>query len=72
MQQDNILFYNSVDEQDEELNINLEKFWKAIWNRKKVLIKIFCLTLTFFVVLTFVLPKKYLVTADLYINKANN
>lgn len=72
MSQENIVFYNPVDELDEELNINFEKIWKTIWNRKFLLIKVFCCVLAFFILLTFILPKKYKVTADLYINKANN
>jgi len=72
MTQENIVFYNSMDELDEELNINLEKIWKTIWCRRELLIKVFCSVLAFFVLLTFITPKKYKVTADLYINKAND
>ena len=71
MTQENVVFCNSVEE-DDDLDINFEKYWKAIWSRKTLLIKIFCLVLVFFMLLTFILPKKYTVTADLYVNKSNN
>ncbi len=72
MQQGNMAYYNPMDELDEDLNINFEKLWKTIWSRRKLLIKVFCSVLAFFILLTFVMPKKYKVTADLYINKSNN
>ena len=72
MAQENVVFYNPIDELDEDLNINFEKLWKTIWNRKTLLIKVFCSVLAFFILLTFIMPKKYKVTADLYINKSNS
>ena len=60
------------DELDEELTINLKKILMVIWSRKSLIIKVFCSILLFFIVLTFVLPKKYKVDADLYISKTNN
>ena len=72
MQQDNVIYYNSMEEVDEDLNINIEKLWKIVWSRKVFLIKIFCSVLVFFILLTFIMPKKYTVTADLYINKSNS
>jgi len=72
MPQENIIFYNQQDDLDEELNINFKKIWKTVCSRKELLIKVFCSVLAFFILLTFILPKKYMVTADLYINKTNN
>ena len=72
MPQKDIVFYNSAEETDDGLDINIEKLWKAIWSRKILLIKVFCAVLILFILLTFILPKKYKVTADLYINKANS
>lgn len=72
MVQENVVFVNHTDEMDDDININFEKLWKTIWNRRILLIKIFCFVLAFFILLTFVMPKKYKVTADLYINKSNN
>ena len=72
MPQENVVLYNPMDELDEDLNINIEKLWKTIWSRRVLLIKIFCSVLAFFILLTFIMPKKYKVTADLYINKSNN
>ena len=72
MQQENVVFYNPMDELDDDLNINFEKIWKTIWSRRVLLIKVFCSVLAFFVLITFIMPKKYVVSADLYINKSNN
>lgn len=72
MQQENVVFYNNMDELDDDFNINFEKIWKIIWSRKVILIKVFYSVLVFFILLTFIVPKKYKVTADLYINKSNN
>ena len=71
MPQDNIVIYNS-NEADEEININVFKILKAILSRKELLIKTFLCVLLIFIILTFILPKKYVVSADLYINKSNN
>lgn len=72
MQQENVIFYNPMEELDEDLNINIEKTWKILWSRKWLLVKVFWSVMIFFILLTFILPKKYKVTADLYINKSNN
>lgn len=71
MSYDNVV-YNQIDELDEDLNINFEKICKTVWSRRWLLIKVFCSVLAFFILLAFIMPKKYTVTADLYINKANN
>lgn len=71
MQQQNI-YYNPNEELDSDLNINLKKIFMIIWNRKYTIIATFCAVLIFFISLTFILPKKYKVEADLYINKTNN
>ncbi len=72
MQQDNTAFYSQLNEPEDDFDINIEKIWKAIWGRRVLLIKVFCSVLAFFILLTFIMPKKYKVTADLYINKSNN
>lgn len=69
--QDNMSYFPQ-DELDEELTIDLKKILLTIWNRKFLLAKVFISVLIFFIILTFILPKKYLVESDLYINKANN
>lgn len=56
----------------EELTIDLKKIFFALWSRKVLIVKVFIPILVFFVILTFVSPKKYKVEADLYINKAQN
>ena len=64
--------YIPQEELDEELTIDLKKIFFALRNRKILIIKAFTIILLFFTALTFVLPKKYKVESDLYINKANN
>lgn len=64
--------YNDNQELDEELTINLKKIFFVHWNRKDLIIKIFTIILLFFIALTFILPKKYKIESDLYINKANS
>lgn len=59
-------------ELDEELTIDIKKIFAALWNRKILISKIFLAIFVLFILLTFVLPKKYKVDSDLYINKANN
>lgn len=69
MQQNN---YNSLNEFDEDLNIDFKKLFMIFWNRRDIIIKVFAGVLIFFILLTFILPKKYKVSADLYISKSNN
>ena len=42
MAQENVVYYNPIEELDEDLDINIEKLWKTIWSRKELLIKVFC------------------------------
>ena len=56
-------------ELDEELTIDLKKIFKTLWSRKKEIFLTFVLITGFFIALTFILPKKYTVTSDLYISK---
>ena len=72
MQQGNVVFYNPMDELDDDLNINVEKIWAILWSRKWLLIKVFWSIMAIFILLFFVTPKKYVVTADLYVNKSNS
>lgn len=67
-----VIYYNPMDELDEDLNINVKKIFHTIWSRRVLLVKVFISVLAFFILLTFIMPKKYKVTADLYINKSNN
>ena len=64
--------YNYNQELDEELTIDLKKIFFALWNRKGLIARTFISILIFFIILTFISPKKYKVEADLYINKSNN
>lgn len=68
----NNISYIPQDELDEELTIDLKKIVLTIWNRRIFLTKVFGFVLIFFILLTFILPKKYEVQSDLYINKAND
>lgn len=69
--QNNISYIPQI-ELDEELSIDLKKIVLTIWSRKNILTKVFGIVLIFFILLTFILPKKYEVQSDLYINKAND
>ena len=64
--------YIPQNELDEELTIDLKKIFCTLWYRKNIISKVFICTILFFIILSFVLPKKYTVDSDLYINKANN
>lgn len=64
--------YIPQEELDEELTIDLKKIAFGIWIRKFLIFKVFTLILIFFISLTFISAKKYTVSSDLYINKANN
>ena len=55
-----------------EITINLKNIFLALWNRKFLIAKIFTITLVFFIAMTFISEKKWTVSADLYINNANN
>lgn len=57
---------------DEELIIDINKTSHALWFRRMLVVKVFVSVLIFFIILTFILPKKYIVEADLHINKSNN
>ncbi|MBQ7764181.1 hypothetical protein IJ384_02300 [bacterium] len=72
MEQQNLNYYCPQDELDEELTIDLKKIALAIWSRKELIIKVFVSVLVFFILMTFISAKKYVVDADLYINKSNN
>ncbi|MBE7711512.1 MAG: hypothetical protein E7Z92_05160 [Cyanobacteria bacterium SIG31] len=72
MEQQNLNYYCPADELDEELTIDLKKIALAIWSRKELIVKVFASVLAFFILMTFISAKKYVVDADLYINKSNN
>ena len=72
MQQQQVNYYIPQEELDEELTIDLKKIFFALWSRKFLIIKTFLTVLVIFIALTFIMPKKYKVESDLYINKANN
>jgi len=66
------VYYNPADELDEELSVDFKKIAFMLRCRGLLIVKVISVVLAFFVLLTFILPKKYKVDADLYINKANN
>ena len=72
MQQQQVNYYIPQEELDEELTIDLKKIFFALWSRKFLIIKTFLTVFVIFIALTFIMPKKYKVESDLYINKANN
>ena len=72
MEQQKLNYYCPADELDEELTIDLKKIFFALWSRKFLIAKVFIAVFLFFVLMTFISPKKYTVDADLYINKTNS
>ncbi len=70
MQQAN--YYNIQDELDEDISVDIRKLFYAVKSRMKLVIKIISCVMLFFIVLTFIMPKEYKVSADLYVNKTNN
>ena len=64
--------YIPKEELDEELTIDLKRIFFALWNRKFLITKVFSFILIVFIALTFISAKKYTVTSDLYVDKANN
>ncbi len=66
------IYYNSCEDLETDFNLDLKKIFMIVWNRKYTIITVFCAVLLFFILMTFVLPKKYKVETDLYINKTNN
>ena len=57
---------------EEDFNIDYKKFFYTIWHRKLLAIKVFSVVLLFFILLTFIIPKKWKVEADLYIKHSNS
>ncbi len=64
--------YIPQEELNEEITIDLKKIFFALWHRKILITTIFLICILSFASLTFILSKKYTVSADLYINKTNN
>ncbi len=64
--------YDYNQEFDEELTIDLKKILLSLWSRKFLIVINFLIMISLFTALAFVMPKKYLVESDLYVNKANN
>lgn len=64
--------YIPQEELDEELTIDLKKIFFVLWSHKFLILKTFTIILALFIGLTFISAKKYTVTSDLYINKANS
>ena len=57
---------------DEELSIDLKKIFFIIWSRRLLMLKVGIIIFMLFVLSTYILPKKWKVESDLYINKTNN
>ena len=72
MEQQNLNYYSTADELDEDLTIDLKKIALALWSRKGLIVKVFSIIFALTILSTFIFPKKYLIDADLYINKTNS
>ncbi len=66
------IYYDFDENYENSLNIDFHKILCILLTRKILIIKVFCITLLFFILLTFVSTKIWKVDADLYINKSNN
>lgn len=65
--------YNTVKSMPkEDLSFNLKKIFFILISRKIFIIKTFFIVFVVFVLLTSIMPKKYKVESDLYINSTNN
>ena len=64
--------YFQQEEIDDSLTIDLKKILFALWARKILIFKTAITLLVLFIGLTFISAKKYTVSSDLYINKANS
>ena len=69
--QENI-YSKYYEQQNSDFYINFKKIGMIFFSRKQIIIKVFSIVLVFFIILALLLPKKYKVEADLYINKSNN
>lgn len=56
---------------NDEIIIDFNKIFKIINHRKLLIAKTFMICIFVFLTITFILPKKYATSADLYINKTN-
>lgn len=65
-------YYKQQIQFEEDLTIDLKKLFLCIWSRKILIGKVFLSIFILIVLSTFVFPKKYMVDADLYINKTNS
>lgn len=65
-------YLNEKDELEDAMTLNLKKILCSILSRKNLIIKVFITVFLICILSTFILPKKYKVSADLYINKSNN
>lgn len=64
--------YFSQNELKDELKIDLKKILFTLWARKILMLKVGIVIFLLIVLSTFTSTKKYVIDADLYINKSNN
>lgn len=57
---------------EEELTIDLRKYFYILSKRKNLIIKVFAIILAVFILQAFIGKKEYISSADLYINKTNS
>lgn len=55
----------------DEIIIDFRRVFEILNYRKNLILKTFLVSILFFTVLTFILPKKYETSAELYVNKSN-
>ena len=56
----------------DDFNIDIKKIFLMFWSRKVLMTKIFIATLLFFIAITFIMEKMWVVDSNLYVNKSNS
>ena len=56
----------------DDFNIDIKKIFLMFWTRKTLIIKVFTITLLFFIAITFFMKKMWIVDSNLYVNKSNS
>lgn len=56
----------------DDFYIDIKKIFLMFWTKKTLIIKVFTITLLFFIAITFFMKKMWVVGSDLYVNKSNS
>ena len=56
----------------DDFSIDIKKIFLMFWSKKTLIIKVFTITLLFFIAITFFMKKMWVVDSNLYVNKSNS